>query len=304
MILEKIQKSWTDFLEKEKGYARNTIESYSSDLNLFFTFLTVYRSEKVTVELLLSLKPLDFRSFFSSKIQQGCVKRSNARYLASLRSFYVFMKENGIGESDSIFKITLPKFIRHLPRTFHQEEICEVLEKGREIPVKSWVGLRDIALFSVMYGAGLRISEALSLQVKDVQEKKWLLVKGKGGVQRVVPLLPGVQEKIQAYIKACPYELTSNIEIFKGIRGGVLDRSSAASSLKKIVLELGLNDNLSPHALRHSFASHLLENDADLRSIQELLGHKSLSTTQGYLDIKEKTIFKSYSDFHPRFKKE
>lgn len=303
MSIERIKKFWGDFLEKEKGYARNTVESYLCDLNLFFNFLSHYRGQEVTTELLLSLKPLDFRSFFSSKIEEGGVKRSNARYLASLRSFYTFIKENGVGESDSIFKVVLPKFKRHLPRTFRQDEVLNVLERSLENPNKMWIGLRDVALFCLMYGAGLRISEALSVRMQDVQDKEWLLIKGKGGVQRSVPLLPIVREKIHAYIKVCPYGLDPDTQIFKGIKGGVLDRSSAASSLKKIVLELGLSDNLSPHALRHSFASHLLENDADLRSIQELLGHKSLSTTQGYLDIKEKTIFKAYCDFHPRFKK-
>ncbi len=245
----------------------------------------------------------DFRAFFAQKLESGGGKRSNARYLSALRSFYEFLTNSGLGECSSIQKITLPKFSKHLPRTFGKDEIHEVLERLGSSIQASWVSVRDVALFSLMYGTGLRISEALSLTPTDFKDGEWLTVKGKGNIQRRVPLLPIVIERIRAYIKICPYGLSEDLGIFRGIRGGILSRHQGAAILRQAILDLDLQDNLSPHALRHSFASHLLENKADLRSIQELLGHKSLSTTQMYLDIQETTIVESYKEFHPRFKK-
>ncbi len=274
--------------------------SYLSDFDQFTQFMQGHLGEEPTIPLLLSLKKTDFRAFFAKKLDDGGGKRSNARYLAALRSFYGFLKDTGAGECPGVDKITLPKFNIHLPRTFSIDEIDAVLKR---LAQNSWVGMRDVALFTLMYGAGLRISEALSVKPEHFREENWLHIIGKGNVERRVPLLPRVLESVRAYMKVCPYALTQGSPIFRGLRGGVLSRTQGATALKAVILELGLKDNLSPHALRHSFASHLLENDADLRSIQELLGHKSLSTTQHYLDIAEKTIIESYDKFHPRFRK-
>ena len=292
--------SWAAVLEKERGYSRNTILSYLCDFDQFAKFMKDYKGEPLSVSLLMSLKALDFRAFFAKKLDDGGGKRSNARYLAALRSFYGFLKDSGVGECPGIDKISLPKFNKHLPRTFSEDEIKNVLTR---LSQNSWTGMRDVALFTLMYGTGLRISEALSLTPEHFREGNWLQISGKGNVERRVPLLPLVLAAVQEYMKLCPYPLTPNLSIFRGIRGGVLSRTQAATSLRAVILELDLKDHLSPHALRHSFASHLLENNADLRSIQELLGHKSLSTTQNYLDIGEKTILESYHKFHPRFKK-
>jgi integrase/recombinase XerC len=293
--------SWAAVLGKEKGYARNTIQAYLSDFDQFTKFMRGYRGEEVTIDLLLSLKTSDFRAFFAKKLGEGGKKRSNARYLAALRSFYDFLKESHLGECLAIGKIVLPKFNKQLPRTFDTTEITQVLET---LSKNSWEGARDVALFTLMYGAGLRISEALSLTPSHFKEGDWITVDGKGGVQRRVPILPRVLDAVQDYLKVCPHILSKDMPIFRAVRGGVLSRTQGATILKAVILELGLKENLSPHALRHSFASHLLENNADLRSIQELLGHKSLSTTQNYLDIKEKTILESYHNFHPRFGKD
>ena len=164
---------------------------------------------------------------------------------------------------------------------------------------KAWQGLRDAAIFSILYGSGLRISEALALNIGDINHNDFLKIKGKGNKERIVPLLSVVKESINAYLAACPYKLTDNDALFVGARGDRLSPRIVQRSLEEIRKQLGLPDTLTPHALRHSFATHLLAEGTDLRSIQELLGHASLTTTQRYTDVQIDTLQKEYAKAHP-----
>ena len=300
--LELELKEWIECLEKEKGFSSNTLKSYHHDLSLFLKFLEEKNQKPLTLDEFTHLKPQDFRAFFAEKLTSGGGKRSNARYLSALKSFSLFLQDKHQEGLEGILKIGLPKFQKPLPKAFSLENIQEIFAQLKSHYNESWIGKRDIALFSLMYGAGLRISEALSIQKQNIYESN-IRILGKGKKERIVPILKEVFEIVEEYLKSCPHFLDGNETIFKGVRGGDLSASYVATSLKKIILKLNLPENLSPHSFRHSFASHLLENDADLRSIQELLGHESLSTTQIYLSIQENKILESYNLFHPLHKK-
>ena len=219
-----------------------------------------------------------------------------------MRNFLRWLDTNGHGHNAQIKIINTPKLPRKLPAPLHENQAERLIDAADLLVKEDWVGQRDRALFTLLYAAGLRIDEALSLNIKDMPntEDRFITVRGKGGKERRVPILPIAKQTLRAYLDQCPYEATPERPIFIGKRGGRLNQGVAQKAMRDLRGVLGLPDTATPHALRHSFATHLLQNGANLREIQELLGHASLSSTQRYTDVNAEELLKIHKQFHPR----
>ncbi len=295
--LAKLIKRWLDWLKVQRNYSPHTIKSYLSDVNIFLEYVS---PKKVGLEDLKKLDVRDFRNFFSSRAKSDIRKTSIAREESSVRNFFKWMDDNNIMQNTAIFQLSSPKLPKVLPRSLDASTIFEVIEKSSKNDDVPWLGIRDMAIFTLLYGCGLRISEALGLNVGDIDNTDFLKIRGKGGKDRYVPLLPVVIKRIEQYIQSCPYRMDKGLPLFVGARGERLSPRIIQRRLQKIRLELNLPSNITPHALRHSFATHLLAQGSDLRSIQELLGHASLSSTQRYTDVDMEKILKEYKKAFPR----
>lgn len=285
---------WHDKLLLEKRFSLNTLHGYFTDLRLFLEFLQHHLAGEVTLGSLGELKPQDIRSFLTSRVREGVSKRSHARMLSTLKSFFKFLHQQGVDTSTALDMISGPRLDKLLPHPISVEEAQAITQ----LEPDTWEGLRDQALFTLLYGAGLRISEALQLNCKDCSPEQVttqsLVIKGKGGKERVVPIVAPIVEKLETYRKACPFSMEPSTPLFLGSRGGRLNAGVAQRRLSTLKRQLGLPESLTPHALRHSFATHLLASGGDLRKIQELLGHSSLSTTQIYTQVDIESLHAVY----------
>ncbi len=287
-------KHWQNWLRSERRYSEHTVDSYSRDLALFLNFIEQRLQKMPNISDLQDLNIRDFRAFLSYRNDKYIEKSSIARELSTLRNFFKWLKRRKILQNSAISVIRSPRRAKVLPKALDVDQTFNVIDAAGDVYKKEWQGLRDTAIFTILYGSGLRISEALALNVGDIDHNNFLKIKGKGNKERLVPLLPVVKENINAYLAACPYRLTNGDPLFLGARGDRLSPRIVQRSLEKIRTLLGLPDTLTPHALRHSFATHLLAEGTDLRSIQELLGHASLTTTQRYTDVQIDTLQKEY----------
>jgi integrase/recombinase XerC len=295
---------WQAWLRFEKRAAKNTIVSYQFDLDNLFNFVRLHRARQVNLSLLAELSLGDFRSWLAhSAGEKNLQASSRARSVAGVRSFFRWLDRSGQMHNNAIELLKLPKSPRRLPRPVSETDAEDIVALAKNVVEENWVGLRDEALFTLLYGAGLRIGEALALNHADLSQTDRLTVTGKGNKQRNVPMLPIVREALQKYIKTCPYPTGSKDPVFVGARGERLNPAIAQRHLRMLRRQLNLPDTVTPHALRHSFASHLLSSGADLRSLQELLGHSSLSTTQLYTKIDMQQLAKTYQASHPRARK-
>ena len=290
---------WQTWLRDERRYSAHTLDAYGRDLSCFFEFTQEYLDRTPTLADLQKAEVRLFRAFLSSRAAHHIEKSSIARELSTLKNFYHWLARNNIVENPAIEVISSPRRAKVLPRAIDVDDAFNILDIAKDFSKKEWQGLRDVAIFTILYGCGLRISEALSLNLDDINHNDFLKIKGKGNKERLVPLLPVIKEKITAYLAACPYNIKSGEALFLGARGERLSPRIVQRTLEKIRAYLGLSDSLTPHALRHSFATHLLANGTDLRTIQELLGHASLSTTQRYTDVQIETLQKEYHKAHP-----
>lgn len=297
--VQKLIKRWQSWLLNEKRYSPHTLDAYSRDLAAFFNFLHQYLDSTPQLADLEKAEIRTFRAFLSSRAERHIEKSSIARELSTLKNFYRWLSRSNIVENSAIDILSSPRQAKVLPRALDVDDTFNVLDIAKDFAKKEWQGLRDVAIFTILYGCGLRISEALSLNLGDISHNDFLKIKGKGNKERLVPLLAVVKEKINAYLEACPYDIKNGEALFLGARGERLSPRIVQRTLEKIRAYLGLADNLTPHALRHSFATHLLANGTDLRSIQELLGHASLTTTQRYTDVQIETLQKEYHKAHP-----
>jgi tyrosine recombinase xerC len=288
---------WQNWLKDERRYSLHTLDAYSRDLSVFFDFLKDYLKRAAERQDLASLDVHGFRAFLSARAARHIDKNSLAREISTLRNFFKWLNRSKILKNEDISVIVNPRRPKILPKALDVTQIFNLLKKSEKN--QDWQGLRDTAIFTILYGCGLRISEALALNVGDITHNDFLRVKGKGNKERIVPLLPLVKENISAYLAACPYKLTNGEPLFLGARGDRISPRIIQRNLEKLRRELGLPDTVTPHALRHSFATHLLAEGTDLRSIQELLGHASLSTTQRYTDVQIETLQKEYLKAHP-----
>ena len=285
---------WQSWLLNERRYSPHTLDAYSRDLSGFFDFAAEHLGKVPETADLAKLEVRDFRAYLSQRAARHIDKSSLARELSTLKNFFKWLARYDILRNPALSVIRTPRRAKVLPKALEVNDTFNVIDEAQNLASNSWQGLRDTAIFTLLYGCGLRISEALSLNVGDIGNNDFLRIKGKGNKERIVPLLPVVVENINKYLAECPYQPKQGEPLFLGARGDRLVPRIIQRQMQKIRAYLGLPDNLTPHALRPSFATHLLAEGTDLRSIQELLGHASLTTTQRYTDVQIETLKKEY----------
>lgn len=288
------------YMASEKRASDHTIIAYHIDISYFFSFLQKQFKEEVNLSRLEKLTVQDFRSWLVLRNNEEFSATSTVRALSCLRSFFAFLNRNKKLNNDQIKNIKTPKTPKSILRAVDQIDIKSIMNLVAEFNKEDWCTKRDIALLTLIYGCGLRISEAMSLTKNNLANSDTLIITGKGQKQRMVPILPIVSNRLDDYIKACPYSLLADQPIFLGARGKKYSPTLFQKLISNIRKSLNLPDTITPHAFRHSFATHLLEAGGDLRTIQELLGHASLSTTQRYTKIDKHRLLDVYKQNHPR----
>jgi integrase/recombinase XerC len=283
----------------EKRVSRHTLAAYTADLSGFLEFLTGYKGRPPGLSDLSDAHLIDFRAWLSRQASGGLGTASRARALSGVRNFFRWLDRSGRMHNPAIGLLQAPKLPTRLPKPLTEGDAANLLTTAEEWADEPWIGKRDRALFTLLYGCGLRIDEALSLNRCDMPSET-LVVTGKGRKQRMIPVLPVVREALEAYVAACPYALSSDSPLFVGMRGGRLNAAVAQKQMRGLRPVMGLPDTATPHALRHSFATHLLVDGSDLRAIQDLLGHASLSSTQLYTDLDAEQMLGIYENAHPR----
>ncbi|KPF44987.1 tyrosine recombinase XerC [Rhizobium sp. G187] len=295
------RKSWLESLGDERRLAGNTLEAYERDTRQFLQFLSGHVGGSVALSDIQALRPADLRGFLAHRRKDGAGARTLGRHLAGLRSFLRYLERKGLVNAAGASAIRSPKQPKSLPKPLSGSQAVTVVDRATQMNEEPWIAARDAAVLTLLYGCGLRISEALGLPPEAFQEKTTSLrVTGKGGKMRIVPLLPVVGEAVAVYRKLCPYHLEAGKPLFRGARGGPLQPAIIQREMQRLRSALGLPDSATPHALRHSFATHLLGSGGDLRTIQELLGHASLSTTQIYTGVDSARLLDIYDRAHPR----
>lgn len=294
--------AWLRALEEERRSSAHTLESYERDVRQFLGFLTAYHGRPATTEDLSALSPADLRAFLASRRRDGAGAKTLGRGLSGVRSFVRHLERRGLASSAGPKAMRAPKQARGLPRPLSVPDALSVTEEAGALGTEPWISARNVAVLTLLYGCGLRISEALELPgdaLADPQARS-MPITGKGGKTRLVPLLPAVLATVADYRRLSPYALTAGEPLFRGQRGGPLRAQIVQREMQKLRGALGLPDTATPHALRHSFATHLLAAGGDLRTIQDLLGHSSLSTTQTYTAVDQTRLMQIYEDAHPR----
>ena len=294
---------WLKFLDAEKRMSPKTLEAYARDAGQFLDFLAGHLGGAPSLKQLARLTPQDVRAFMAARRGDGLSGRSLMRVLAGARSFARFLERNGKGKVGALAAVRAPKVAKSLPKPLSVGAARRIADAGLRAGEarEPWILARDAAVLALLYGSGLRISEALGLTHADLRgAQDAITVTGKGNKARMVPLLPQVAGLIADYIALCPFDLPAEGPLFAGARGGPLKPRIVQLAMARLRGALGLADTATPHALRHSFATHLLARGGDLRSIQELLGHASLSTTQIYTAVDAERLLEVYSSTHPR----
>lgn len=292
-------RQWLAYLREVRRYSEHTLTAYELDLRHFLLFLSGHAGAGVRLEQLQRLEAKDFRAWLASRMGDFEAS-STARALSTVKHFFRYLEKQDVLANAAIFHIRGPKLKKSVPKALGEQQARDAIEGVGAQHMEEWVNLRDVALLVLVYGCGLRISEALSLRYGDVPLSEVLAITGKGKKQRMVPVLPMVREAIDAYVAACPYPFSQEMPLFVGARGKKLDPAIFQLQLRKVRAQLALPETTTPHAFRHSFATHLLSSGGDLRSIQELLGHESLSTTQRYTQVDKARLMAAYKGAHPR----
>ncbi len=291
---------WLDVKSALDNTSKNTHDAYQRDVMDFLAFLTEHRGERGGKDMLVSLQVGDMRSWMAHLRARKISARSLARKLSSVKSFYKwFAKREGI-DPTIVLSTKAPKFQNKLPRPLAEEAAQDLLTTVESQSLTPWIAARDTAVITLLYACGLRISEALALTGADAPLGTSLRITGKGGKERIVPVIDVARTAVDAYCRACPYDLDPSSPLFRGTRGGALNPRIIQKTMQNVRLQLGLPPSATPHALRHSFATHLLSAGGDLRSIQELLGHANLSTTQAYTGVDTARLMEVYSQTHPK----
>jgi len=303
-VVEAVRR-WQHWLAVERRVSQHTLDAYSRDLSAFLGFLADHLGGQPGLDELSALRAADFRSWLAGRVNQGLAARSTARALAVVRGFFRHLDREGLAHNPAVAAVRTPRQPRTLPRPLSVDQATATIETIGEFATAPWMARRDTALVALLYGAGLRIGEALGLNRRDLPtgddgNDGVLVITGKGGKQRMVPLLAFVRAAIANYVAECPHTLEPHGPLFVGARGGRLNPSVVQKQLRRLRGVLGLPESATPHALRHSFATHLLAGGGDLRTIQELLGHASLSTTQRYTEVDAERLLESYDAAHPR----
>ena len=295
--------AWLAWLTKERRFAASTIAYYAADVRGLMAFIARHTGGLPDLATIAELTPADFRAWLAERQGQGLSRGYVMRGVAATRSFFRWLDRRGGVHNPALFALRTPPVPRRLPRPLTVEQAHDVAELTAE-RAHPWTGKRDLAVLMLLWGAGLRIGEALGLDRRslppDPRAARTVRVLGKGAKMRDVPVLPVVAEAIAHYLDACPFVHTAETPLFLGVRGKRLSQDAVARAMRSARATLGLPDSATPHALRHSFATHLLERGADLRAIQDLLGHESLSTTQKYTQVDQEKLYQLYGSTHPR----
>jgi len=288
---------WYEYLRYEKVVSKHTLRAYISDVTGFIGFLNQHHEKAPGLNDLSEANIRDFRAWMSRRTMDGASAATRARQLSGVKNFLSWLDKQGIMHNAAAKTVRSPKLPHKLPRPLSERQSFQITD----VPAgEGWTGERDRALFTLLYGCGLRIDEALGLDITDLPRDGFVRVRGKGNKERQVPVLDIVNVAIDRYRAVCPFTEESGRPLFLGVQGKRLHQGVAQKVMRDMRRALGLPETATPHALRHSFATHLLQNGANLREIQELLGHASLSTTQRYTEVDAKELIRVYKSAHPR----
>lgn len=293
-------RKWYGHLLGEKRSSPLTLIAYHRDVSLFFEFLCDHLGEAATLDALSQLQIRDFRAFLTHRRNDGLTSRSLARNLSSVRSFFRFLDRANIVSNAALKALRTPKIPHGIPKPVAENAARAMIAETGEIESAPWIAARDAAILTLLYGCGLRISEALGLNRNNAPLPEVMRITGKGQKERLVPVLPVTRDAVDEYLVLCPFGLEPTDPLFVGARGKRIDQRIVRGLVIKLRNRLQLADTVTPHAFRHSFATHLLAAGGDLRAIQELLGHASLSTTQMYTEVESQRLLEIYDKAHPR----
>ena len=289
---------WQEYLRSERGYSKHTIISYLHDLEDFLGFIKTHEGKDPLLDDIIKIDIHTVRSWLSMRSTSDYAASSSSRALSGVKSFYKFIYQVTGDANHGVLSMRSPKKAQIIPKALSFEDVMLVINSSKDFEKNDWLAMRDKALLILLYATGLRISEALALCSKDLNND-YLVIKGKGGKERIVPLIPDANAIIQQYLSILPFAIDATDPMFRGEKGRILSTGVFSRQLIKLRRNIGLPEHTSAHSFRHSFATHLLENGADLRSIQELLGHSDLSTTQRYTKVNMEHLSKSYKAAHP-----
>lgn len=292
--------NWLDYQHAIKGAAENTLTAYQGDVIDFLAFITQHKGAPQGLGALRDIIVTDMRAWMAHTRGQGVGARSLARKLSAVKAFYAWLARREGFEPTAVLSTRAPKFQKKLPRPLDEDAARDLIDAIEMQSLEPWVSARDAAVLTLLWGCGLRISEALSLKAGDVPLASALRIIGKGGKERIVPVLPAARRAVEDYVRHCPYQLEPTDFLFRAVRGGVLRPGAIQKVTARARMQLGLPATTTPHAMRHSFATHLLNAGGDLRAIQELLGHASLSTTQAYTAVDTARLMDVYDRAHPK----
>jgi integrase/recombinase XerC len=292
--------NWLEGQRALLGHAEATIEAYRGDLTEFLSFISMHKGEAQGLGPLAEIGVTDMRSWMARMRASGVGARSLARKLSAVKSFYRWLAEREGFDPTAVLSARTPKYQRKLPRPLPEAAAAQMMVQVGEQDARQWVSARDTAVVMLLYGCGLRISEALSLTGKDAPIGPSLRIRGKGDKERIVPVIAPARDAVTQYLDLCPYPVEPAAPLFRAIKGGALSPRSIQIAMAQARAQMGLPASATPHALRHSFATHLLNAGGDLRAIQELLGHASLSTTQAYTAVDSARLMEVYRKAHPR----
>ena len=291
---------WLAQLAALEGAAVNTVEAYRRDVSRYLKFLSAHRGGADGIDSVAPTTRTDLRAWMADERARGLSARSLARALSAVKGFTAWAADRTGADATTVLSARGPKFRRKLPRPLSEDSASEILVEIGSDARHDWIAARDTAIATLLYGLGLRIGEALSLTGADHPLPETLRITGKGGKTRPVPVIPAAARAVSDYVTLCPHDLQPNAPLFRGVRGGPVNPRLIQAAMERARLRLGLPATATPHALRHSFATHLLSAGGDLRAIQELLGHASLSTTQGYTAVDASRLMEVYEKAHPR----
>ncbi|MEO0675990.1 MAG: tyrosine recombinase XerC [Pseudomonadota bacterium] len=303
MITPQVRDALEAFLAHEialKAAAPNTIASYTQDLRGFLAFMAEHKGGASGIAGLKTISITDMRAWMSHERRRGISARSLARALSAVKTFFRWLAVQEDFEPTAVLSVRAPKFQKKLPRPLPEDAARAMIDMMDTNASAPWIARRDVAVVTLLYGCGLRISEALALTGDDAPLPETLRIFGKGRKERLVPTLPVAREAVRKYVDEVPYEMAPDESLFRAVRGGPLRPRAVQKAMEAARLQLGLPSSATPHAMRHSFATHLLTAGGDLRAIQELLGHASLSTTQAYTALDTARLMEVYEAAHPR----
>ena len=292
--------TWLTHIKALDGVATNTVTAYAHDVTGFLDFIARHRGATEGLAAYATIPQTDLRAWMAHTRARGVSARSLARALSAVKNFTAWLADREGADATTLLSARGPKFRRKLPRPLEKDAARQVIDTIGDNARIDWIGARDTAVVTLLYGCGLRISEALGLTGSTHPLPEVIRIKGKGGKERLVPVLPAAREAVAKYAGLCPFDLSADAPLFRGARGGPLNARLIALVMEKTRTQMGLPATATPHALRHSFATHLLAAGGDLRAIQELLGHASLSTTQAYTAVDAARLMEVYDRCHPR----